>query len=244
MYEDWAMIPLDVAAPPVDMHALKQLLQSKCDGCYFQNGRVRFTLFHARKPVVDGRVLLHSCDPRFVFNVPGAQYDWDPAFAAQFPELVAWFEQFPFTTLEVVSFLVQTAEVPVHLDLFGGASAVQTYEQYRQLEPMYYRVLFTEPSDQDSRTASLYVLKHPHDARRYVQLPEGVTAFALAATTCYHAADYNPGRFKATAAVSGTLDHQRHTQLLGRSLERYSAHAIRLAEPGPVSDAGARAVYE
>ncbi len=244
MFEDWAMIPLAVAAPPVDMQALMRMLQSTCDGCHFQDGRVRFTLFHARKPVVDGRVLLHCCDPRFVFNVPGLDYDWDPAFAAQSPELVAWFEGFPFTTLEVVTFLVQTAEVPLHLDLFGGASAVQTYEAYRQFEPMYCHVLFAEPVEQDSRTSSLYVQRHPQDERRYVRLPDGVTSFALAATTCYHAADYNPGRFKATAAVSGTLDHQRHTRLLGSSLERYATHAIRLAEPGPVSDAGASAVYQ
>jgi len=244
MFEDWAVIPLEFPLPPVDMTALRSFLQSTCEGCYFQDERIRFTLFHARKPVIDGALLLHTCDPRFAFNQPGTTYNWDPVFAASFPELVRWFETFPFTALEVVTFLVQTDEVPAHLDLYGNASPVQTYERCRHLEPMHYRVLFAEADDRQSREASFHVLREPGGSRQYLHLPQETAAFAVAASTCYHAADYHRGNFKATAAVSGTLDPERHAALLTRSLQQFERFAIRLETPGPVAGPAAATIYD
>ena len=238
MYEDWALVPLDLPAPRHDPFALRRFLQAHCDGCYFSDEVIRFTLFHARKPVIEGRLLCHICDPRFAFNAPGAGYDWDPIFRAAFPDLVAWFDALPFVTLEVVTFLVQTGDVPEHLDLFGRHTSITMYEAVRHLEPMYYRVLFAMPDDSESREASLYVTEEYGGERRFVSIPQGAPAFAIAASTCYHGAVYNRGRFKATAAVSGVLDERRHLELVGRSLAVHAERAVRLEHPGPVEGPG------
>jgi hypothetical protein len=243
MFEDYAVIPLDVAQPPVDPDSLRRFVQTYCEKCAFTRNRIRYVAFNARKPVLAGTTFLHACDPRFYAVDESTAFTWDPVFQHHFGALCAWFEELPFQTLLGLTLVTQTADIPEHLDIFGAHNSVTYYEAFRAIEPQFYRVVFTDPGDDVARNQAFYVtLRYGHE-KRFVTLPEGTSAFALASSTCYHGAVHRAGHFKSTAALYGVLDRPRHLSLLRRSLARFDAAAIRLDAPGPVDGPGAEMPY-
>src|SRR5262245_34302349 len=97
MFEDYAVIPLDLPQPPVDADALRRFLQQYCERCAFTGNVIRYVLFFGRKPIVDGRLLLNPSDPRFDAADENTRFEWDPVFRDRFPELIAWFDMLPLT---------------------------------------------------------------------------------------------------------------------------------------------------
>ncbi len=247
MFEDWAAIVLDVPPAPVDIEDLRDFVQHHADHCAFVDDRIRHVTFHARKPVVDGALVLHA--PSLADAVARASqeetppFGWDPVFAGRFSPLTTWFESLPFARLDGITFVTQTADIPDHLDVFGDHSAVTYYEAHRAVEPAFYRAVFTRDHDEEVRSGSFYVTETFGGPRRFVAFPAGRNLAAVSTSTVYHGAVHHPGRFKTTAAVYGALDDDRHLELLGRSLARLPRAAIRLTRPGPVDGPGARRPY-
>lgn len=241
MFEDYAIIPVDLPLPPVDPLELRGFVHSRCDRAYFQDNVPRFVVFSARKPVVDGQLLLHPADPRFA--LADGEFDWDPVFLRRFPEFAAWVGKFPFRRLQWVEVVTQTGDVPEHLDLSGGHTSVSAYESWRNLEPRFYRVVIRYSPGDDGADPGFYVSKEISGERRHLRLPPETRVFALGSSTCYHGADWRPRFSGAIVAVCGTLDEERHLELLRRSLERFGEHAVKLDPPGPVSGPGAATPY-
>ena len=139
--------------------------------------------------------------------------------------------------------VTQCADIPEHMDIFGDNNSITYFEAFRAVEPMYYRVIFTEPEEIETRRNSFYVTQEFGGEKEFVHLPEDTACFALSSSGCYHGAKFRKGHFKSTAAIYGYLDERRHGELLGRSLEKYRDHAIRLRRPGPVGGPAAKRPY-
>lgn len=234
MFEDYAVMPLDLPMPPVDTGQLRSFLQTKCEGCAFTNNEAKYLLFYARKPVVDGKLLLHAADPLIGETYEGTHFDWDPIFENRFSDLVEWFNALPFIELHGVTLVTQTADIPEHMDIFGMNNSITYYEMFRRYEPRYYRVIFTLPGDTVARNQSFFVTQEYGGERAYISIPEGTSTIALSSSTCYHGATWRRGHYKTTAAIYGNLDVEKHLSLLRRSLDRYPDYTILLRKPGPV----------
>jgi hypothetical protein len=243
MFEQYACIPLDVPPPPVEIEEFRRFVQTNCERCAFTDNIIRYVLFYARKPIIDGEPLLHPSDPRLERPGAGATFVWDPTFASAFPGLLAWFESLPFTKLYGVDLVTQTDHIRDHMDIYGYNNSASYYRRFRQIEPRYYRILFCYPHDDVARNHSFYLTKAYNGQRHYVTLPDATQAFAMSSSTCYHGALFNPGHYKTTAAVFGELDVKGHLALLRRSLDKYGDHAIQLVPPGPVAGPGAELPY-
>jgi hypothetical protein len=238
-FSDYAIIPLDVSPPAVDMHDLRDFLQKHCERCAFTNNVIRYVLFLARKPVVNGQLLLHAADQRLTDEMSSERFDWDPAFKLRFPGLVDWFEQFPFDELYGIDLVTQTDDIQEHMDIFGHNNSETYFARYREIEPMYYRTVFRLDGDEVARTRSLYVTREFHGEKFYVELPREVYAFAMSSSVCYHGACFNRGHYKTTAATYGSLNRARHLDLLERSLAKFGTHAIKFEAcpvPGPARE--------
>lgn len=238
MYEDYALIPLDLPPLPASIDALRSFTQHHCEECAFNGNLLRYVLYHARKPVLDGQLLLYPADPRMGSIPQGTEFDWDPEFRRRFPELIDWIEALPFTRLHDFSLVTQNASVAEHLDVFGQNNSITWYEQFRTVEPMYYRIIFCYPEDETTRSRCFYVTTEYGGERHWVRLPAGVNAIAMGGSTCYHGAHHNPGHFKTTGVLYGDLDPRRHWELLRRSLARHGEYALRKAHAGPVEGPG------
>jgi hypothetical protein len=164
-------------------------------------------------------------------------------FRAAFPEFVAWIESLPLERIHGIDLVTQTDDIPAHLDIFGDNNALTYYRRFARVEPMYYRIIMSEPEDMISRNCSFYVSREVNGPRHYVHLPADTSAFAMSSSICYHGATFNRGRFKTTVVVYGDVDQRRHLALLAGSLARYREHAIRFEEAGPVSGPGAAPRY-
>jgi hypothetical protein len=243
VYEDYAIIPLDVGRAPVDAEALKAFVQRNCERCAFTANAIRYVLFFARKPVIDGELLLHACDPRFEDLTDAAGYAWDPVFQREFPELCTWVEELPLRVLFGVDLVTQTADIRDHLDVFGHNNSESYFREFRHIEPIYYRAIISDPGDNVARSRCFYVTREHGGERRYVNLPDGTDAFAMSSSICYHGAEFHAGHFKTTVVIYGEHDVERHLALLDRSLERYGDHAIRFEAAGPVGGPGAVLPY-
>lgn len=242
MFSDYALIPLDLTHPPVDIDRLKSFVQQNCDQCAFANNAIRYVMFYSRKPVYNGQLILRACDPRFRSGLPD-RYEWDPVFEFEFPDLVDWFESLPFIRLNGVELVTQTRDIKEHLDIFGNNNAETYYRKYRSIEPIYYRIVMTYPDDILARSRSFYVTREFGGEKQYAQLPAGTSTFALNSSICYHGATYIPGHYKTTMVVYGDLDRRRHLDLLNRSLERYRKNAVRFEGAGPVQGPGSEFPY-
>lgn len=243
MYEDYVMIPLDLPPLPVDIEAFRAFTQTHCEACAFNGNLVRYVLFHARKPVIDGELVLHAADPRLREVPDGTTFAWDPVFAERFPALVEWVEALPFARIHDFSLVTQNSDVAEHLDVFGHNNSITWYEHFRPVEPMYYRILFCDPQDAVTRNRCFYVTTTFGGERHWVRLPEGVSAIAMGGSTCYHGAQHNAGHYKTTGVLYGELDRHRHWDLLRRSLARYGDLAVKTPRPGPVEGPGAVMPY-
>src|SRR5215470_12074551 len=96
LFEDYAFVPLDVPPPPIVAARLAAFVELHCESAYFTENVARFILFHARKPIAGGALVLHSCDPRLtetgghvlgpshsIFVPAAVAAERDPAFDAR-----------------------------------------------------------------------------------------------------------------------------------------------------------------
>jgi len=243
MFEDYVVIPLDLPPLPISIAAMREFTQTHCEECAFNDNLLRYVLYHARKPVLDGELVVHAADPRLACLPQGTHFDWDPVFRQRFPALIDWLEALPFTRLHDFSLVTQNAAVAEHLDVFGQNNSITWYETFRIVEPMYYRIIFCAADDETTRNRCFYVTTEFGGERHWVRLPDGVSAIAMGGSTCYHGAWHNPGHYKTTGVLYGDLDPQRHWALLEHSLARYRSSAIRKSRPGPVAGPGATMPY-
>lgn len=243
MFSDYALIPLDLKHPPVDIDRLKAFVQHNCEQCAFTNNTIRYVLFYTRKPVYKGELILRACDPRFRAGMPD-RYEWDPVFQTEFPQLVDWFESLPFIRINGVELVTQTHDIQDHLDIFGCNNSETYYRAYRSIEPIYYRIIMAHPDDTQARSRSFYVTREFGGEKYYAKLPAGTSTFAMSSSICYHGATHAPGHYKTTMVMYGDLDRARHRALLRRSLERYAEYAVRFEGAGPVGGPGAEYPYK
>jgi len=237
------VIPLALPPLPVDVTAFKSFVQSHCEQCAFSGNAIRYVLFHARKPVIGGRLVTHSCDPRYG-DLPGdARFRWDPVFRSRFLPFTKWCEALPFKQMYGLELVTQTAHIGEHLDIFGHNSSRTHYRRFHSVEPMYYRLVFCEPDDAVSRTRSFFVTRSYRGKRHYVRLPKGTNAFAMSSSVCYHGATFNPGHFKTTGVIYGELDSDRHKALLEESLGKFSDRAIPFPGATAVKGPGSKLPY-
>ena len=242
MFADYALIPLDLTHPPVDIDRLRSFVQLNCEQCAFTNNTIRYVLFHSRKPVYKGQLVLRACDPHIRAALPD-RYEWDPVFKSEFPELVDWFESLPFIRINGVELVTQTHDIDDHLDVFGNNNSETYHRRYHSIEPIYYRVIMAYPDDVLARSRSFYVTREFGGEKHYAKLPDGTSTIAMSSSICYHGATHAPGHYKTTMVMYGDLDRARHLTLLKRSLDRYADYAVRFEGAGPVGGPGLEFPY-
>lgn len=243
VFSDYAVIPLDLPHPPVELARFRQFVQTYCEQCAFGDNVIRWILFRARKPIVDGSLLLHACDPRWDQLDGNTEFGWDPVFRAAFPHFVVWIELLPIERIHGIDLVTQTDHIPPHMDIFGENNALTYHRRFACIEPMYYRIILAEPEDASGRMCSFYVSREVDGPRHYVHLPPDTSAFAMSSSICYHGATFNRGCYKTTVVVYGDVDQESHLSLLARSLEKFAEYAIRFDGGGPASGPGAAPRY-
>lgn len=239
MYANYAVIPVDVVPPPVNVDHLRRFVQNNCESCAFSDNVIRYVLFSARKPLVGNHMIEHSIRHRQIEMKDVDTYHWDPCFAEAFSDLTCWFEALPFKRLNEIDLVTQTDDIPDHMDIYGMENSVSYFAKFSVIEPRNYRIVICDPADEDARCNSFYVTSTHGGNRDYVKFPPDTHTIATSSSICYHGATHHKGHYKTTAVVHGVLDTERHMALLAKSLKKYGDFAIRYEEARPVDGPGA-----
>jgi len=243
VFSDYAAIPLDLPALPIDPARLRSFVQTHCEQCAFSRNQIRYVAFYARKPILKGRLSLYAIDQMSSLINGDTYFDWDPKFAELFPSAVEWFHLLPTRRLRGVILVTQTDHIPPHMDIYGQENSQTYFHKYSAIEPRNYRAILCEPARNSANQRSFYVIKDIGGRRRYVELPKDTNTFALNSSICYHGARHNSGSYKTTVVVHSTVDTEGHLSLLERSLKRYGNYAIRFPGAGPAQGPASEMPY-
>lgn len=133
------------------------------------------------------------------------------------PELVKWFEFFPYKNIRNVKLNHQISLVKRHIDFTKPDMDPLLHENNVVNEPCGYRVLI-----KGTRKNKLYVV---HNGEKiYCEMPEDTDVYVLGHTSTMHGVDDDDDRW--TIFTHFEIDELRHKELLQKSLTKYSKYAI------------------
>lgn len=136
--------------------------------------------------------------------------NWNPDFAKRFPTLVDAILAAPFKEIAFAGWMRQISPYVLHKD---------SYDQQDPLEPRRYNILLTEPEHntfymEDGKGGEV----RPTNCKEYPM-------FAFNNTDVLHGTKPIT-KFKLMMGIVGIIDHERHAELLTRSLQKFSENAI------------------
>ena len=135
----------------------------------------------------------------------------------EYPELVEWFNNFPYLSIRNIKFNIQRGPVTCHIDFTKPELEPLLHNNNRINEPCGYRILI-----RGSRSNRLYVLKN--GVKHYVTLPETTDTYVLGHTNTLHGVDEDGERL--TIFTHFEIDSVRHQRLLTDSMKKYGNYAV------------------
>jgi hypothetical protein len=163
---------------------------------------------------------------------PNLNWQWTDLSREHFPELIEWIETYlPFKKITDVPMVRNGNNLHAHIDQAYPAITAEQRKTWELIhspyEPVHYRIVFDGRIEESTFVTNKYALDCP---KIYLNMPEDTNSFCLGATNCYHGA--SKGDAKTLVAVFGFLDIERHSELIKRSLEKYSQYGV----PTPLSN--------
>jgi hypothetical protein len=152
-------------------------------------------------------ILFDWIDQRHV--VSNTNLYFNPTFEILFPNLVSCIKQLPFKQIGAIAAMKQTGEIGHHSDkgcLRDG------------IEPRRYSIYLT-----DTQYNTFYL--YNDNKKIYPKFDDNYRCFAFNNFETTHGAD-SPFGLKIILLVSGILDEKKHTQLIERSIKKFSDKAI------------------
>lgn len=202
--------PLDIKFEMPDQQALLDWFFAnqidEPDYWVFKEGRHEWALAAASQPVDDWTKIKPYEDwlaQKFTES-KGAELRFAPGFE-QFTGLVEAIKQMPFKEIGAVGLLRQLIYIEPHTD---------TKDITRPKEPCRYMIFLTDPYENTFFIDDELVKIHP-DYR----------AFAFNNTDAKHGA-HAPHGVKILISVVGILDHERHEEMIARSVAKFPEYVI------------------
>lgn len=140
-----------------------------------------------------------------------------PEIIKNFPELVKWFELFPYKTIRNIKYNIQNNNVRPHTDFTNPSKDIELFNNNLQNEPCGYRVLLS-----GKRSNSLYVMNK--EKKIYTVMPDDTDVYVLGHTCTVHGVDKEDGR--KTIFLHFEIDQDKHFSLLKKSVEKYNKFAV------------------
>lgn len=134
-----------------------------------------------------------------------------PGFETEFPELSNVIRQLPFKQLSVTGMLYQVGEIPLHND---------THDLHNPIEPRRYTIYLTNP---DYNTFYFDI----NGERVFPKINSDYCCFVFNNTDVRHGA-LKMNREKIILTAAGIIDHEKHEELLSRSITKFKNHLIYL----------------
>lgn len=139
----------------------------------------------------------------------GAKLRFAPHFCERLPGLVEAIKQMPFKEIGAVGMLKQLKNIEPHVD---------TYDPTLPLEPRRYMIYLTDPSQN-----TFYIEDQMHCIMP--EIHDTYRAFAFNSTDVKHGAT-PPNDVKILMSVVGILDHDRHNEMIERSVSKFGDYVI------------------
>ena len=165
----------------------------------------------------DINVCWHEIKNKTVYT--GKKGKFYNGFDTTFPVFSKQLMQLPFKDISYIVLFRQRQEVGAHTDRIEGETlddtlSIQNNDPRRlHLEPKRYNVLMTKFDYK-----SFYVCKDEKDTPIYPNITKEKPCFAFSLDEHAHGATY-AGPDKIMAFVSGSLDEERHKEIIKRSTE-------------------------
>lgn len=134
-----------------------------------------------------------------------------------YPSFISWINLFPYKTIRNIKYNIQTNSVRPHIDFTNPSRDMELYNNNAENEPCGYRVLIA-----GKRTNSLYIMNN--GIKVHTIMPDDTDVYVLGHTSTLHGVEHEEGR--VTMFLHFETDTDKHQELLGRSIEKYSKYAI------------------
>ena len=139
----------------------------------------------------------------------------------EYPDLIEWFNLFPFKTIRNIKFNTQIEDCLPHIDFRYETcktdASKELWNNNSINEPCGYRTLIS-----GSKTNMQYAI---HNGEKiYTTIPDDTDTFVLNSTTLLHGVDAEPGR--KLLYMHFEIDTSANEKLIQSSLEKYSDYAI------------------
>jgi hypothetical protein len=135
----------------------------------------------------------------------------------KYPDLVAWFQLFPYVTIRNIKLNHQLQPVKAHIDFTRPELDPILHKNNVDNEPCGYRVLL-----RGSRKEKLYMVYN--DEKIYCEMPDDTDVYILNHTAGLHGVEDDKDRW--TFFTHLEIDPKKHKLLLEKSLQKYSSYAI------------------
>lgn len=135
----------------------------------------------------------------------------------KYPNLIDYLGSLPFTAISNVKINMQTDQKPeMHIDFRTPEDGNELVENINDQEPCGYRFVVKGGRDK--------LLIRSGEEEKVAYLPEDTDCYLLNQSEGYHAVQEDYGRI--IVYVTAFIDHEKHQDLLKRSLTKYGDYAI------------------
>lgn len=142
--------------------------------------------------------------------LPVTRLIFAPGFEKLFPELVTVIKKLPFKQIGVAGFLKQLSNIEPHID---------TFDLTKPNEPARYLIYIT---NHDENTFYMETLS---GQRLDIDIHPHYRAFAFNNVDFKHGAE-TPHKTKILLSVVGILDHDKHDELISRSIRKFKDYVV------------------
>jgi hypothetical protein len=143
---------------------------------------------------------------------------WRSEIVEKYPELITWFELFPFKNLRNIKLNRQMTSVKAHNDFTQPEQNLPLWHNNHSNEPCGYRVLVC-----GKRSNCLWV-EQSNGNRIHCTMPIDTDVYVLNHTVGIHGVEDDNDRW--TIFTHGEIDSLLHTVIIKRSLEKYANLAV------------------
>ena len=134
-----------------------------------------------------------------------------------YPELIEWFNLFPYKNIRNIKLNHQIKPVSKHIDFTKPDLDPLLHENNRLNEPCGYRVFL-----KGKRKNRLYVMHN--EEKIYCEIPDDTDVYVLGHTSTLHGVDDDEDRW--TIFTHFEIDELKHKELLQKSLTKYAEYVI------------------
>lgn len=144
--------------------------------------------------------------------------EWKHSIRQGHPELINWFNLFPFLNIRNIKLNHQQREVGGHIDFTNPSANALLWNNNLMNEPCGYRIIVA-----GNRNTALWV-EDKNGKRTMCSIPQTTDVYVLNHTSGVHGVADDLERW--TIFCHAEIDSAKHVALLQRSLLKYGDHAI------------------